>query len=149
MINKFYAGMVAVTAMFFLTVPTQAWAATDSSASKIQRFTKKLKKLPNRAAPAGVVRNLVRKLSRLRPIKSDQYYALGLRKLGVPGAAGAAFARRLNADVQKIANRANLPSNSLAKLLRRLNKTERLYTPLPEPPPPYQASASPALTGLV
>jgi hypothetical protein len=141
LISKFGLGVFLAVATLFAALPTNAFAA-DPNQNKINKYTRDLKNLPNRAAPTSRITSLVKKLVQLQPGKTSQYYAIGLRKVGLPGAAGKAYADRLNREVQKVLGRTDLPQKEQNAMVRRLNKIERLFVPPAETPTPTPVSAT-------
>jgi|GEM_PF-4423116 len=131
---------ILLTVATFFTAVAPSFA-TDARQNRINHLTRQLQNLPERAAPSSQVSSLVRTLSKLQPDHTGQYYSLGLRKLGLPGASGEAFAKRLNGQLQVLVAQSSLSATNKASMRRRLNKTERLFVPVnPEPTPtPYQA----------
>jgi hypothetical protein len=113
----------------------------DARENKIKLFTKQLKALPERSAPTARITALVKKLVKLMPGKATQYYLLGLRKSGTPDAAGDAYSKKLNAEIQKLLRNSDLSQSDKDATVRRLNKTERLYVPpaASPTPAPYDA----------
>jgi len=132
---------VLLTAATFFIAMAPSFAV-DARQNKINHLTRQLQNLPERAAPSSQVSSLVKKLSQLQPDHTGQYYSLGLRKLGLPGASGEAFAKRLNDQLQVLVAKSGLSAANKAAMRRRLNKTARLFVPVsPEPTPtPYQAN---------
>lgn len=128
--------LVAIS-LCVLTVPSKSFGA-DSKANenRIKKLTKDLKGLPNQAAPTSRVGSLVKKLVKIRPGKTTEYYLIGLRKAGQAGPAGDAFAKQLARDIKKLVQKADLSQREIAKIIRRVNKADRGYVP---PLPPYSA----------
>jgi len=138
-IPRLGACILLTAATFFIAVAPSF--AVDARQNKINHLTRQLQNLPERAAPSSQVSSLVKALTKLQPDHTGQYYSLGLRKLGLPGASGEAFAKRLNDQLQALVANSDLSKTEKDSMRRRLNKTERLFVPVnPEPTPtPYQA----------
>jgi len=140
MISKTTACCLLVFAAMFCGV---SQSRADVRENKIKLYTKQLKALPERSAPSARITALVKKLVKLMPSKATQYYLVGIRKSGLPDAAGDAYAKSLNAQVQRLLQKSDLPQADIDAAVRRLNKAERVYVPpaVQPTPAPYQASA--------
>jgi len=140
MLSKLHLGILVTVATMLVGTPATIFA-TDARQNQINHLTRQLQNLPERAAASSQISSLVKKLSKLQPDHTGQYYSLGLRKLGLPGASGEAFAKRLNGQLQVLVAQSSLSAANIASMRRRLNKTERLFVPVnADPTPtPYQA----------
>ncbi len=138
---NFAAGIVFSLFTFFVLPSTVNAATAKARQNQINKTTKELKRLPERGASSARISALVKKLVKLQPDTTTQYYLLGLRKLGVPGQPGKDFAKRLNKSLQKLIARSDLSEKSKNFVVRRLNKAQRLFVPpFPESAPaPYTA----------
>lgn len=125
--------VIAALAALAIGTPGLADAATSTKAqqNRIKKFTTLLKKLPNRASSAARVQSLVKKLALLDPRKSSQYYALGLRKLGLTGRAAEMVALRLRKQLQAVVTRSGLSPAVIRRTILILQKVERNFTPRP------------------
>ncbi|MGC1479547.1 MAG: hypothetical protein WA771_03520 [Chthoniobacterales bacterium] len=147
--TKILGTLILVTGLSVSMLPATASAQTsDKDKKKIDRFFKKLKKLPNgRSRPAKVI-SFSRKLVKLDPKKAKRYYKTATVKFLT------AFAERKSIQLEGIYTRLlsraaakGQISNAIAK--RNIRLTEKILariilrnnpTPTPVPTPtPYQA----------
>lgn len=133
MIRKIGACLMAFAVAVSFSPATVEAASSKAQKQKIQKTFKQLKKLPNRAAPVGKVKNLVKKLAKLDPKKTNKYYKTGLQKFPLEG--GKEQAVLLASDVSKILKKSGLPSNQIAKIQSQVQKEAAKFPT----PTPYQA----------
>lgn len=134
MTSKLGVGIVVAVAALF-AMPSDVFAASSKATkNKIKKYFNQLKKLPNKAAPAGKVSNLVKKLSKLDPKKANKYYKTGLKKLA-PTQANKKSATKLATDVTNIVKKSGLPKSQVNKINKQVKADEKKFTPTPTPTP--------------